>query len=78
MTLIGRLRAYIGRLCLDSVKSEIAELKLEIRMRDEVIKINELAIQELTAVIERNRQRIEAEKAIEIMRAIPLDSKEAT
>jgi len=49
-----------------------SELALEIRLREEENKVNQLAIDQLRIVIERDRERVQAESAIATYQAARL------
>jgi uncharacterized protein involved in exopolysaccharide biosynthesis len=46
------------------LKLQITDLQLDIRLKDEELKINELAMTQLRAVIERDLERVQAESAV--------------
>ena len=56
---IIRLKSESERLQL-----QITDLRLDIRLKDEELKINELAMMQLRAVIERDLERVQAESAV--------------
>jgi hypothetical protein len=56
---IIRLKSENERLQL-----QITDLRLDIRLKDEELKINELAMMQLRAVIERDLERVQAESAV--------------
>lgn len=46
------------------LKTQIIDLRLDVRLKEEEIKINELAVTQLRAVIERDLERVQAESAV--------------